>query len=307
MLNLSVNNEFSKLSTVVLGIGLDFGGCPSLQEAYDPKSKQNIANNTFPVESDILRELAGFFSIFNHYNIDVIRPINISKCNQIFVRDVGFVIEDIFFISNMINKRSDELLGFKSIINSIGSGSINRIPADVYVEGGDVIVSEENIFIGFSKKNDFIQYEVSRTNEEALAFFSDKFPNKKVIGFELAKSDDNPLENCLHLDCCFQPLGLGHAIVYEDGFKNKNDVELIYDIFGKSNIIIINNQEMTNMFSNIFSISDNVIVSDKSFIRLNADLRERGYTVEEVVFSEISKMGGLLRCSTLPLIRNNEK
>ena len=86
MLHLSVNNEFSKLSTVVLGLGLDFGGCPSLQEAYDPKSKQNIANNTFPVESDVLRELAGFLSILNHYNIDVIRPLNISKCNQIFVQ-----------------------------------------------------------------------------------------------------------------------------------------------------------------------------------------------------------------------------
>ena len=62
MLHLSVNNEFSKLSTVVLGLGLDFGGCPSfLQEAYDPKSKKNIANNTFPVESDVLKELAGFF------------------------------------------------------------------------------------------------------------------------------------------------------------------------------------------------------------------------------------------------------
>ena len=204
----------------------------------------------------------------NHYNIDVIRPVNISKCNQIFVRDVGFVIEDLFFISNMINKRSDELLGFKSIINNIDSNSIIRIPNDIYVEGGDVIVSEENIFIGFSKKNDFIQYEVSRTNEQALAFFADKFPNKKVIGFELAKSDDNPLDNCLHLDCCFQPLGLGHAIVYKDGFKNKNDVELIYDIFGKSNIIVINNQRCLICFQIFFQFLTMLLFQTKVLLDL---------------------------------------
>jgi len=29
--------------------------------------------------------------------------------------------------------------------------------------------------------------------------------------------------------------------------------------------------------------------------------------VEEILFSEISKMGGLLRCATLPLVREYEK
>lgn len=33
---------------------------------------------------------------------------------------------------------------------------------------------------------------------------------------------------------------------------------------------------------------------------------EWGLTVERVPYHEISKMGGLLRCSTLPLIRQND-
>ncbi|MGB5498301.1 MAG: amidinotransferase, partial [Maribacter sp.] len=32
-------------------------------------------------------------------------------------------------------------------------------------------------------------------------------------------------------------------------------------------------------------------------------LREQGFTVEEIPYAEVSKQGGLLRCSTLPLIR----
>jgi N-dimethylarginine dimethylaminohydrolase len=124
-----------------------------------------------------------------------------------------------------------------------------------------------------------------------------------VIGFQLNKSDENPRENCLHLDCCFQPLGLGHVIIYPDGFKLKSDLDLVKNIFGGDKIISINKDEMYDMFSNIFSISKNIIVSNRKFKRLNNLLIQKGYIVEELSFCEISKMGGLLRCATLPLVR----
>ena len=57
------------------------------------------------------------------------------------------------------------------------------------------------------------------------------------------------------------------------------------------------------MNSNIFSISESVIISEKNFTRLNTWLRNHGFTVEEVPYAEIAKQEGLLRCSTLPLIR----
>ena len=75
------------------------------------------------------------------------------------------------------------------------------------------------------------------------------------------------------------------------------------NLFGKENLINISKDEMYNMNSNIFSISDNVIVSEKSFDRLNSILRKKGFKVEMIDFSEIAKMEGLLRCSTLPLNR----
>ena len=53
-----------------------------------------------------------------------------------------------------------------------------------------------------------------------------------------------------------------------------------------------------------FSISEDVIISEKNFTGLNTWLREQGFTVEEVPYAEIAKQEGLLRCSTLPLIRD---
>ena len=103
--------------------------------------------------------------------------------------------------------------------------------------------------------------------------------------------------------CCFQPIGQGFAIIYEDGFKNKSDINLLIDIFGNNNLIRISKQEMYEMNSNVFSISENIIVSEMGFNRLNNILREKGFIVEEIKFSEIAKMEGLLRCATLPLYR----
>ena len=51
----------------------------------------------------------------------------------------------------------------------------------------------------------------------------------------------------------------------------------------------------------MFSISKNIIISDPRFIRLNEWLEKNDFTVEKVAYKEISKMGGLFRCSTLPL------
>ena len=48
---------------------------------------------------------------------------------------------------------------------------------------------------------------------------------------------------------------------------------------------------------------DYIFVSEKRFTKVNQWLSGHGVTVEEINYKEISKQGGLLRCSTLPLIR----
>ena len=120
---------------------------------------------------------------------------------------------------------------------------------------------------------------------------------------ELFKSDDNPYDNILHLDCTMQPIGNNRVIIFKDGFRKSSDKKLLDEIFGEENLINITRDEMFDGCSNIFSINENVIVSDKTFKRLNDTLRGYRYVVEEVYYREISKFGGLFRCSTLPIER----
>ncbi len=75
------------------------------------------------------------------------------------------------------------------------------------------------------------------------------------------------------------------------------------NLFGKENLFHITRKEMYHMNSNVLSIDTNVLVSEKKFKRLNNWLRANGFTVEEIPYAQIAKQEGLLRCSTLPLIR----
>ena len=303
MIHLKINNETAFLSMVIVGIVKDFGGVPTLSKCIDPKSRAHILTGTYPIEEDIRREMDAFIAVFEKYGIKVYRPKNIKGLNQIFMRDITFVVDDKLVISNTIEERKKEINAVADVLCQIPKKDIIKMPLIARVEGGDVMPWNDYVFVGYSEKKDFEKYTVARTNKAGVEFLTETFPTKKVKGFELNKSDDDPRENALHLDCCFQPIGKNMAIMYKDGFKHSTDVEFLVNYFGNENIIKVSKEEMYNMNCNVFSISESVIISEKGFTRLNTELRKRGFTVEEVPYAEIAKMEGLLRCSTMPLIR----
>ena len=303
MLKIKIKNETSQLQVVVVGIANDFGGTPDIDECYDPKSRGHIISGTFPNQQDVLLEMDTLVKVFEKYNIEVLRPENCIGLNQIFTRDIAFVIADKLVIPNIIENRKKEATAIDKVLCQIAKKDLIKMPEETRVEGGDVMPWNEYLFVGYSEKEDFEKYKVARTNKKGLDLLASTFSNKIVKGFELNKSDIDPRENALHLDCCFQPIGKNMAILYKGGFKNEKDVEFLVNYFGVDNIIEISKEEMYNMNANVFSISEDVIVSEKGFTRLNTELRKRGFTVEEVPYAEIAKMEGLLRCSTMPLIR----
>ena len=303
MMKINIANETGKLRVVVVGIADDLGGIPKIEECYDPKSKAHIIAGTYPVEKDCIDEINALVTVFETYGVKVLRPKNINGLNQIFSRDIAFAIADKLVLPNIIENRKEEASAINNVVSQISSECIFKMPAEARIEGGDVIAWNEYVFVGYSEGEVFEKHTVARTNRAGLDFLVAAFPNKKVKGCELNKSDTDPRENALHLDCCFQPIGKNSAIMYKGGFKNEVDINFLVNYFGAKNIIEISKEEMYDMNANIFSISEKIIVSEKGFTRLNTELRKRGFTVEEVPYAEIAKMEGLLRCSTIPLIR----
>lgn len=304
MLQLNVQNETSRLRAVVLGSAINNGPTPTIDEAYDPKSLEHIVAGTYPVEADMVKEMEAFFAVFQKYDVTVFRPKMIENYNQIFARDIGFVIDDIFIKANILPDRERELDAIQYIIDQINPLKVIRPPEEVHIEGGDVMLWNNYIFIGTYKGSDYKDYITARTNWQGVEFIRNLFPNKIVKEFDLVKSKIEARDNALHLDCCFQPVGTNKGIIYKRGFREEADYMFLVNLFGKENLFHIKREEMYHMNSNVFSIAPDVVVSERKFKRLNKWLRKNGFTVEEIPYAEIAKQEGLLRCSTLPLIRD---
>ena len=305
MLKLRVTNETDRLKAVILGTAVSNGATPTLEEAYDPKSAEHIKAGTYPIEKDMVAEMDAFAAVLQKYGVQVYRPEIIRDCNQIFTRDIGFVIDDVFIKANILPDRQAEFQAIEYIVKQMNPDKVVAPPEEVHIEGGDVMPWNEHIFIGTYKGDDYKEQVTARTNMAGVAFIQKLFPHKKVKEFDLVKSKTEARDNALHLDCCFQPVGKNKAIIYKGGFRSEADYQYLVDMFGAENLFHIEREEMYEMNSNVFSISPEVVVSEKHFTRLNAWLRAQGFTVEEIPYSEISKQEGLLRCSTLPLLRDN--
>lgn len=304
MLKLNIKNETSRLRAVVLGTAISNGPTPKAHEAYDPKSLEHITAGTYPLEEDMILEIEAVARIFEKYDVKVYRPELIADYNQIFTRDIAFVIDDKFIKANILPDREKELEAIQYIIDQIDPALVIRPPEEVHIEGGDVMVWNDHLFIGTYRGNDYKDYITARTNIEGVNYIKELFPNKIVKEFDLVKSRIEPRDNALHLDCCFQPIGKDKGIIYKSGFREESDYMYLVDLFGKDNLFHITREEMYHMNSNVFSISEDVVISECNFTRLNTWLRDNGFTVEEVPYAEISKQEGLLRCSTMPLIRD---
>ena len=303
MLAIQVHNETARLRAVVLGSALHNGPTPTAAEAYDPKSLEHILAGTYPAENDMVLEMEAFKKVLEKYDVKVYRPEMIEDYNQIFTRDIGFVIENTFVKSNILPDRERELDAIQYIIDQIQPQNVVRPPEEVHIEGGDVMLWGDYIFIGTYKGSDYKDYITARTNAAGVQYIANLFPHKKVKAFDLVKSKIEARDNALHLDCCFQPVGKDKGIIYKNGFREEADYMFLVALFGKENLFHLTRDEMYHMNSNVFSIDTHVVVSERNFVRLNNWLRAHGFTVEEIPYAEIAKQEGLLRCSTLPLIR----
>ncbi|WP_268125038.1 dimethylarginine dimethylaminohydrolase family protein [Roseivirga pacifica] len=286
-IHLHIANETNQLKAVVLGIGTDQG------KPYDinPVAKMHKEEGTYPTEDDVIAEIATVETALKAEGVTVFRPKNMPNQKQIFTRDIGFVIDDKFVVANMKEPvRKAEIEGIQHVLDQLDPDSIIEVPGGATIEGGDVLVHHNHVFVGISK----------RTNKAGFEFLKATFPDKQVIGLDVVVSDD-PKKNILHLDCAFQPVGDKYAIIYEDGFQEKP--QSIYDLFGEENLIKVNQQQMNRMFPNVFSVSPKKVLVEEGFTTLIGALESRNIQCIKVKYAETSKLSGLLRCSTLPLVR----
>ena len=160
-------------------------------------------------------------------------------------------------------------------------------PKSAHIEGGDVIVTKDHVFIGYYNKYDYKNQITARTNKKAIRTLKELVKNKEVFPIELIKSSIKPSKNALHLDCCFQPVSKNKAVICREAFANKIEVNFLISYYGQENIFEVSLDEMSKLYCNFFSISENTVITDKRFKRLTNWFYEIGLNVEQLDLSLI--------------------
>ncbi|MFC4711591.1 dimethylarginine dimethylaminohydrolase family protein [Planococcus dechangensis] len=201
---------------------------------------------------------------------------------QVFTRDIGFTIGDTVFISEMAEsvRQGEE----KVLQNWLTDHRIQfqHVPGH-RIEGGDVIVDRDTVYIGIS----------SRTSQEAIHELQRHVPDYQVMPIHLK-------EKYLHLDCVFNVLSPTEALIFPEALED----ETIAMLEKRYTLIHVDADEQFKLGTNVLSIGNRRLFSQPQNKKVNAQLRDHGFAVIEVDFSEIIKSGGAFRCCTMPVVRD---
>lgn len=201
--------------------------------------------------------------------------------SQVFTRDIGFVIEDVIFIAKMSNEeRRCEINALKKYIKKHHS-KVYEMKNNI--EGGDVIIYDNYIFVGLSTRSKI------EAVEELQSYLYENNMNYKIIPINFNK------EKMLHLDCVFNILDKGECLLSTYVY----DKEKIEDIIERCYYVDENISE--ELGTNIVCLGDRRVVTANE--KIYKILKEKDFKVFFIEYSEILKAGGGFTCSTLPIYR----
>ena len=295
---ISIEDEFSPLKKVIIGLGPPYQQNKE-QVAYEmaefplvPNTtrKEEVLALTYPTESILIPEYEDYVAILEKYGVEVLRADHNAAYSFDYTcpRDIGFVIGELFFISNMrVSSRAEEYLTIMHHLEDINPAKMLRAPQDAIYEGGDVILLDQaTILIGINQ----------RTNDRGYEFLRETLSSR---GYEVIPV----YHSQLHLDCCLNPLGKGHLLIHPDSLHGNS--EETWQVLRKYDWVEVDAIEREHLATNVLSINPETIIArdHPACARVNQSLKKLGYTVEEIRFDGVPATGGSFRCASLVLFR----
>lgn len=228
----------------------------------------------------LLKEHISFVDKLNSLGIKAIHlPLLTSSPQQVFTRDLGFVIDDTVYIGkSSIPIRLKEHI---ALLQTLPQGT-KLYKFDNYIEGGDVVIYNNYIFVGLS----------NRTNLKAIEELKKIAPNTyKVIVVKLK-------ETTLHLDCALNVAGNYLVVDYNAIKDNTIDFKDYSDV-----VIQTCPKETRHLPTNFLNIGYNTILANSNCAITNRAIAQQGIIVIEQPFNEMLKLGGSFRCCSLESLK----
>jgi N-dimethylarginine dimethylaminohydrolase len=202
---------------------------------------------------------------------------------QVYTRDPCFVVGRTLFVSRMREPyRRLETPGLADIRARVGA---EVALDDGVIEGGDVMaVREDVVLVGTGDITDGAGVAALRRHLEPRGITVVRVPH-----------------GALHLDCCLAPLP-NRAGLFSVSRLPAASRERLSPYFADL-IPLPPREDLGFLAANLLWLNPEEVVSTAHAPQTNAGLRQMGYAVHEVEYSEVIHLWGSVRCTVAPLLR----
>ena len=216
----------------------------------------------------------------------VILPESPGCSAQHYPRDIAFAIDEVLFAARL---NSTHRLPEADALTDLTDGTVNvaQLAAGT-IEGGDVMLHDGCVLVGLSE-------ETSREGAAALQVALGRHSvDREVVPVQFAGP------GIVHLDDHFNIIAPGVALIHRAAFP-RDQIRWFTARF--DDLIDVTDDEALAVQVNVLAVAPGVVVAAEGSDRITARLAARGIEVLVVDYSEVTRIPGSLRCTTLPLLR----
>lgn len=233
--------------------------------------------------AQLLEEHSALVAALRECGVDVVELVpNPLQPYALNVRDSAVMIGDQLFAGSMGKdvRRSEPFW----IIPQVGHATDAVFLDSGHLEGGDVFVLGDAVLVGISE----------RTDSEGVAALA-KVTDRQVIPVVLRPG-------VLHLDTALNLVG-NTLVVAPELLSNYNEMKQSFDILNVASVSEVAARDAWDLETNFLFVAPDLALASESSIVGRGILENRGVEVIPVPMTQHHRIGGSVRCATLPLER----
>ena len=321
--SLFVESEFAPLKKVIVSQSEFTDQILPISQVYMPFDELEYyggevvgENVVFHADQEKMQKLKAereaLVSILEQYGVEVLMPRELTDRERALATDPNgpshgkgltneFVRDPFIIIGNHVIESSfrKEYRRYEALTSrdlfpgdcryvALPMPDINDEEAGPFLEGGDVLVYNKQVFVGNSG------YGSNSAGIEWLRNYLAPY------GYEV--TEIRLQGNILHLDCAMSLVNEGLMIVCEESFMDG-----IPETFKDWDRITVSEEDAVHLAVNGLSVNPEVYITDAAFRdTIGKQLEDRGIKVEYLDFSVARSEGGSIHCSTLPILREDD-
>ena len=287
-INIFNPSESDILKTVMMRLVAPMQLLGSLSSFLEPSILRQIMHNRFApyrLHTALAQQLE-FKNTLEAHGARVILEPPIPYSGAHYTRDIGFAIDDTFFVARMGTRtRAIETVALEPWLARFSK--VARLDAG-RIEGGDVILAPGRVLVGLGEA----------TNEAGIASLKAALARLGSTREVVPLAFNSP--GVIHLDTKFNLVAPHLAMISRHSFEQKS-LRWLEQHF---ELIDATLEETRAIHINTFGIGHGKVVMSVHAQRLANILRDKGIDPILLDYSEITCLPGSFRCSTLPLERS---